>query len=110
MDTEAIPVVLREEPMILRALEDLAMLTQNDQERERYESRRKAQLDYATGIKAAELQGRQEGRRELLMDNIRLFERLLHRPETTTESLAGLSVDDLSRLAQQLQTQVEIQK
>jgi hypothetical protein len=30
--------------------------------RERYESRRKAQLDYETPLKAARLEGREEGR------------------------------------------------
>ena len=49
------------------------MLTQTDLERERYETRRKAQLDYNTGIKVA----RMEGRAEAL---IHLCERLLQRP------------------------------
>ncbi len=37
------------------------MLTQTDLERERYEARRKAQLDYNTGIKVARMEGVAEG-------------------------------------------------
>jgi len=38
-------------------LEELKMLTQTDLDRERYEARRKALLDYNTGMKVARLEG-----------------------------------------------------
>ena len=50
MDTEAVPAAMQQ-PQVLRALEDLKMLTQSDVERERYEARRKAQLDRNTGLR-----------------------------------------------------------
>jgi hypothetical protein len=37
---------------------------------------------------------------------IHLCERLLHRPETPTEKLAGLSLEELSRLSQELHEQI----
>ena len=91
------------------------MLTQTEVERERYEARRKAQLDYNTGLKAARLDGRDEGRAEGRVQGekigaIHLCERMLQRPETPTEQLAALSLDDLSRLADELQTEVQKQR
>ena len=49
--------------MVLRAVEELKMLAQNDLERERYEARRKALLDYHTGLNVAreELRRRRRG-------------------------------------------------
>ena len=76
------------------------MLAQTDVDRERYEARRKAQLDYNTGIKAARLEGRAEGEK---IGVIHLCERLLQRPQTPTEQLAAQSLDDLTRLAAELQ-------
>jgi hypothetical protein len=55
---------------VLRAVEELKMLTQTDLERERYEARRKAQLDYNTGLKVARMEGEKIGL-------IHAFERLL---------------------------------
>src|SRR5438132_4265369 len=56
MDTEALPAVFRQQPLVLRAVEELKMLTQTDLERERYEARRKAQLDYNTALKVARVE------------------------------------------------------
>ena len=61
MDTEALPAALAEHALVRRAVEELKMLTQTDLERERYEARRKAQLDYNTGLKVARMEGRVEG-------------------------------------------------
>ncbi len=79
------------------------MLSQTDLERERYEARLKAQLDYNTGVNVARMEGRQEGE---LIGRIRLCERLLPRPETPSEELASLSLEDLSRRAEELETQL----
>jgi hypothetical protein len=80
-------------------MEELKMLAQTDLERERYEARRKAQLDYNTAIKVARMEGGQ-------IHLIHFCERLLHRPETPTEQLTALSLEDLTRLADELQAQV----
>jgi hypothetical protein len=87
------------------------MLAQTDAERECYEARRKAQMDYNTGMKAARLEGQAEGRSEGHVEGekigmIHAYERLLQRPETPTEQLAALSLDNLTRLADELQAQL----
>jgi hypothetical protein len=99
MDTEALPAALQQQPLVLRAVEELKMLAQNDLERARYEARRKAQLDYNTGLKVARMEGEEIGR-------IHLCERLLKRPLTPTEQLVSRSLEDLIRLAEELQAQV----
>jgi len=104
MDTEALPAALQQ-PLVMRAFEELKMLTQIDLERERYEARRKAQLDENTIVKVARLQGRDEGRTEEKIGIIHFCERLLKRPETATEKLAALSLAELTRLADELQVQ-----
>ena len=107
MDLAALPPVIEQSALARRALEELRMLTQTDLERERYEARRKAQLDYNSGINAARRQGRQEGREEgEKIGMIHLCERMLNRPETPTEQLAALSPDALARLADDLPAQL----
>ena len=83
------------------------MLTQTDLERERYEARRKAQLDHNTLVKVARLEGQQEDKQ---IGIIHLCERLLNRPETPRERLAALSLEELTRLAAELQRQVVMAK
>jgi flagellar biosynthesis/type III secretory pathway protein FliH len=106
-------------PLIARAVEELKMLTQTDIERERYESRRKAQLDHNSEMKAARMQGLAEGRVEGRVEGrteglskgqmigvIQLCEQLLKRSETPLEQLAGVSLEELTRLASELQAQL----
>ena len=131
IDADALPRALNQ-PLLRRACEELQMLTQSDLERERYEARRKAQLDYNTDMKVARLEGREEGRQEGREEGrqegreegrragrqegqaeglvrgekiglIHLCERLLHRPETPTEQLSQLPLDQLTRRADELQ-------
>jgi PD-(D/E)XK nuclease family transposase len=101
MDTEALPAALQQ-PLVLRAVEELKMLTQTDLERERYEARRKAQLDHNTGLKVARMEGEKIG----VIGTIHFCERFLQRQETSTEQLLSLSLEDLSRLANELQAEV----
>jgi hypothetical protein len=96
-----VPAALQQ-PLVLRALEELQMLAQTDAERERYEARRKALLDYSTAVKVARMEGRAEG----AIDRIHLCERLLKRPMTPTEQLVSRSLEDLIQLADDLQAQV----
>ena len=85
-------------------------MAQTNLERERYEARRKAQLDYNTGLKVARMEGIEEGvAKGVARGQIHLIhfcERLLHRPETTDEQLIALPLEELARLADELQAQV----
>jgi predicted transposase YdaD len=101
-----------DQPLVRRAFEELQVLTQTDAERERYEARRKAQLDYNTGLKVARLEGREEGRLEGRQEGrregeqigrIHAYERLLHRPETPSVQLVALPFQELVRRADELQ-------
>ena len=94
MEVETLPAPLHQ-PLVLRAMEELKMLSQTDLERERYEARRKAQLDYNTGMNWARMQGEKIG-------VIHLSQRLLNQAETPTEQLAALSLDELSQLADEM--------
>jgi len=82
------------------------MLTQDELERERYEARRKAQLDYDTGLEAAHLEGRREGDARGNIKVIHFCERLLHLPQTSAAQLAALTLEELTRLAEELQKNV----
>ncbi len=98
------------------------MLSQTDLERERYESRRKAQLDYNTGLKVARIEGleeglaegRAEGRAEAtragLVDVIHFCEDILHRSQTPRERLDSLTMEDLTAMADELRSHVRRQE
>ncbi len=101
LDSTALPERLHV-PAIQRALEDLIVLTQDQIERERYESRVKAQRDERSRLLHAEDVGLAKG----LVRQIHLCQRLLKRPMTPTEELARLSVEELDRLATQLESEV----
>jgi predicted transposase/invertase (TIGR01784 family) len=118
MDKDALPAALTGQPLVVRAVEELHMMTQSDLERERYEARRKGQLDYNTGLEEAredgEEKGRQEGlqvgrqeaQREGLIGTIHFCERLLNRPETPNEHWSQWSLEELSQFAEKLQDDV----
>ncbi|MBM4072303.1 MAG: Rpn family recombination-promoting nuclease/putative transposase [Planctomycetes bacterium] len=113
MEVGALPAKLQQ-PLVMRALEDLKMLTQTDIERERYEARRTAILDENTRMKAARLEGieegreegREEGQRHEAIEVIRRLEDALGRPQTPAEDLEGLSRQDLMALRDDLLHQV----
>ena len=96
IDAERLPTALQR-PSILRAVEELKMLTQTDIERERYEARRKAQLDHNSAMISA----RGKARRLALSD----YEQMLQQPETPEEQLLALSLENLNRLADELKKQ-----
>jgi len=81
------------------------MLKQTEIERERYEARRKAQLDHNREIRVAQLEGEKKGRAEGQIGVIQFCERLLQRPETPREQLESLPLEELTRLAEDLQAQ-----
>jgi flagellar biosynthesis/type III secretory pathway protein FliH len=93
----------------------LKVFTEAEIERDRSEARRKWQLDYNTGMKVARMEGREEGRLEgreegrqfgIRIGMIHFYEQFLNRPETPDEQLAGMSLEDLSRLAADLEEHV----
>jgi predicted transposase/invertase (TIGR01784 family) len=116
METGALPAALRE-PSIVRAVEELTMLTQTEIERERYEARLKAQLDQDSfevywkrrleqGLKEGLQKGRDEGRKVgEQIGAIHAFERVLRRAETPEEQLRTQSLDALTQLAADLEKQ-----
>ena len=97
LDTASLPETLNIPP-IQRALEVLNMMTQSELERERYEARLKGMRDQSSS---------RFGEREMgkLMGEIRVCQLLLKQPQTPEEELEKLSLDDLSRLADQLRKQ-----
>ena len=101
IDTEAVPAALQE-PLLLRALEELKMLTQSELERQLYEDRRKAQHDHASWVDWSNQQ-RELGEK---IGIIHFCEELLNRPKTPKEQLATLSLEELTRLAEGLEQQV----
>jgi hypothetical protein len=98
---------------IKRAMEILVMLTQSDLERERYEARLKLERDrisyeqhmqtLAMEAKEGREQGRAEGEQ---IGRIHLCEQFLNRPLTPTEQLLGRPLEELVKLADELQAQV----
>jgi hypothetical protein len=100
--TDALLAALANYPLAVRALEELKVLAQTDVERERYEARRKAQLDYNTGMKVAHM----DGRVERTIPEIHFCEQLLNRPETPAADLARMHVEELIRLADDLRALV----
>ncbi len=81
------------------------MLTQDEIERERHESRVKAQRDERSRLLYAEDVGYALGRAEALLRQIRLCQRLLQRPLSPAEELIRL-VAELERLVTQMEKEV----
>ncbi len=102
IDTEAIPAALQQ-PMVLRAFEELKMLSQTDVERERYESRRMAQLDYNTGLKVARMEGLEQGEK---IGMIHILESLLNQAKTPRDQLLLLSMEELAQMGDALKAQL----
>ncbi len=89
------------------------MLTQNDHERERYESRLKAQRDALSLIEEVNLRAQEiESKRGEIQTRgarigvIHLCQRRLNRPLTPLEELKALPLDERARLAEQLEQEL----
>lgn len=83
------------------------MLTQDDIQRERYESRMKGLMDYRSEMKAERREGRQEGRLEghqegrqegWLIGQIQLLQAFLHKEQTPADDLNQLSEESLRQI------------
>jgi len=102
MDTAAIPATLRQ-PLILKALKELEMVTQDEIERIRYESSVESERAYHFNMRMSERKGREEGEK---LGAIRVLERLLGKPETPAEKFSGISLNELDRQIADLERQV----
>lgn len=105
IDEGALPTVLQQLP-ILRAVEELKMLTQSDIDRERYEARRKAQHDHISFMGHARREGQKIGQEiGKMVGAIQAYEQMLHQPETPEEQLLALPMEELTRRAEALRNQ-----
>ncbi len=95
------------ESTLQHAAQELHMLTQDDIQRERYESRMKGLMDYRSEMKAERREGRQEGRLEghqegrqegWLIGQIQLLQAFLHKEQTPADDLNQLSEESLRQI------------
>jgi ribosomal protein L19E len=101
-------------PVVRRALEVLNVMTQNDRERELYEGRLKARRDMAAhreggreeGIKEGIKEGREQERKEAAIHRIRVYRQLLKDSPFSEEQLRATPLDELVRLADELEQSV----
>jgi predicted transposase/invertase (TIGR01784 family) len=101
LDLDNLPAALRT-PAVQRAMEVLSMLAQNDQERQRYEARLKAERDRISFVNDALAEGRE---RQAIIGGIHTCQRLLKVPLTPWEDLWALSLADLQARAAALEQQ-----
>jgi predicted transposase/invertase (TIGR01784 family) len=130
LDTEALPVAL-DVAEVRWALEDLIMISQSDQDRERYEARLKWQRDVYTALAEARdeglergraegqqearaegrqegrAEGRQEGRAEVQIARIQSLQRLLRQDVQSAEQLGTLSLAALESLVASLEAALD---
>ncbi len=97
LDKDQIPGPLNVAP-IRQALEVLTVLTQNDQERERYEARLKIQRDWDSFVEEATEKGE-------LLGRIQVYERILKKPLSPKDQLRALASEQLAELAANLEKQ-----
>jgi len=99
---------------IQRATEALNSINLITKDKQMYDLRKKAEIDYNWGLKAAKKEGREEGieigkskgRCGELVKTIHFCQSILLSPQTSITELERLSVDELDRLATDLQSQV----
>jgi predicted transposase/invertase (TIGR01784 family) len=109
LDTERMPATMSDPP-VMKAMEVLMKLSQSAIERGRYENRLKWERDVSVMKKDAyekgEEKGLEKGRIAELVGKIQLCQRLLKQPPTPAEQLSQMSLDDLRRLADDLERQL----
>ncbi len=79
-------------------------MAQRDREQARQEAREEGREE---GRQQGRAEGRQQGEQ---IGAIHLLERLLNLPQTPTEQLSSLSLEDLGKLADALQEQLQKQR
>jgi predicted transposase/invertase (TIGR01784 family) len=114
LDTDRLPRAL-DTPAVRRAMEILTMMTQNELERDRYQSRVKAERDRISfleerddALKRALEQGLQQGLQQgVVMGEIHALQRFLKLPLTPQEELRPMSLAELQARAEALAQQLE---
>jgi predicted transposase/invertase (TIGR01784 family) len=102
MDSDNLPEKLRGYPLISQAVEELKMISQSPIERELYEARRKARMDFTSGMYGAKLEGREEGIKLEAISQIHEHEQALHLVETPSEQLLAMTAEELSGFRKKL--------
>ena len=109
LDTEHLPETMND-LAIKKAMEVLMRMSQNAEERARYESREKfrrdmnqIQTDAANATEKGMQKGMEKGRH---FGAITILQSILKVPQTPEQDLEKLSIDELQRLAEELQRQV----
>lgn len=94
-------------PELVWALGDLRMISQNDVERERYESHLKMQRDIYTALAEKRDEGREEGESRIQIRRIQALQRLLRQQVRSPDELKSLPLAALETLAVQLEEQLD---
>jgi hypothetical protein len=103
IDVDHLPARLNQ-PIFCRAVKELEMLTQDEQERMRYESRMRAIRTQQTLVEEAEERGIEKGvEKGEYIGRIHAYERLLKLPHTPSADLVQLTLDDNRRRADELE-------
>ena len=118
MNVDDLPLLMQRSEFQL-AFETLHMLTQSGTEKQLYDARRKAQLDYNTAISESHREGLEKGveeglekgiekgiekgRREEKAEIVRKFQRRLHQTPTSTDTLLQKTLGELERLEAELE-------
>lgn len=113
LDTDSLPEPLRV-PAMQKAMEVLEVMSKNEVEWERYQSRLKFQRDQNMYLKDARDSGLEEGKQEGLKDglkegradHIRFCQSMLNMQLTPREDLLSGTLDELNALAAELEAQL----
>lgn len=110
LDPEHLPDALSVPP-IVRAVEELSMLSVTEEERERYKARVRKLREEASNADAWRNEGRAEGRAEgLLIGRILTLQEFLGRDELTREQLEQKSEKELQALADRMRDELAISR
>ena len=104
LDTDNLPAALRTPP-VRRAMEVLAMMTQSELERDRYEARLKFQRDQFSFVKDALAEGLEKGE---VLGRIHLCQRMLKVPLTPRAELLALPLAELLARVAALEQQLGV--
>jgi predicted transposase/invertase (TIGR01784 family) len=100
LDPDVLPAALNQ-PVIQRAMKELAMLTKDEIERERYEARVKQQRDEVSRLRSARQESDAQARTEEILKNILFLSQLLKR-QADRAALAKMSLEELGLLNEKL--------
>ena len=85
-----------------KATEIMETIARTPQERQLYESRRKAEMDYRAGLDEALALGLERGERLALLDQVQFLQGLLEEPLSAQSQLQAMDLENLRRLCGEL--------